>query len=1197
MTDRCIGPYSVQEQLGEGGMGVVYRATDSRDGKTVALKVLSRQALLDDEVKRRFLREADAGLRLVHPNIVRIFEVGEADGEHYISMEYVKGKTLQEAAREGPLSPGRVVEIGIAVGEALREAHQRGVVHRDIKPLNIMLTASGTVKVMDFGLAKIQNTSMLTREGEVLGTVTYMSPEQASGETVDYRTDIFSLGVVLYELLTGSRPFGDEYDMAVVYAILNMEPASIRESRPEVPETLEAIVFKAMRKDLQHRYQNVEELLGDLRRMKAFLDGKRDQMPPVSELVAGAGMEEITGTQTHIGQTPKGTFEAKCAGREHELESLKALLRKADAGEGHTVFISGEAGIGKTRLVTELEQYARTIRLHPVNCRCVFREGLAAYRPFVSAVRDMLTARGLTTARDIEGYFAPRCPGLLPHIATLEQLLRFDPHEEPRIRSRDQLWEALLRLFEAVAHEKTLLLFIDDLHWADEDTLRLLEYLSRNCARLPVFLVGTYRPEDIVAAHGSARHPLEVIEERLLHEGLLSTVRLDRLSEEDIALMVNSLFPGEQFGSGFTRSLFHESAGNPLFVMEILKTLKIEGVIRREAGAYRLSGDLESVGMPSRIQDIVARRVGRLTREEREALEIGAVEGEAFHSGTIGRCLGADRVTVLRTLQALEREYHIIHAQGKVYRFDHAKIRDALYDSISPELRVEYHRLIGEYLQASHAGDPDIAPQIAHHYLEAGEELKALPLFIRAGEHARGLFANGPSIAFFDTAYRIACGHEEFAASPDQKETILNGLGEVNWMLGRHARASEAFTALLAGAAPVRKAELLQKIGAIAQTTGDSEGALSRLAEAARVLEEAGHPDDPSARTVMGKIRVTRARVYKSRGEYDPAIREITEGLELLGEEGHARERADALNDLGNIYEDRSEYVRAQEMFSGSLRLREAIADKKGIAVTYNNLANIHCAQGDYGGAASLFRKSLDIMKEIGYRAGIAGTCNNLGTIYQDQGRYREGLDLQKTALAVREEIGDRPGVAMSHGNIGFLHLDLGEYAAAKDELTTSVTMQETLGMKTLLSATTAWLALATARGGEVDEGLAIARKALSMATELGQTWFEGIASRSAGVILGMKWSGEAGGECRETVYDEALRFLHRSLALFTDGKFEHEAARTSLEIGRLLTAGGHNEEGETHLRRGVDVFQKLGAMGDLDRALQILSPHQTGER
>jgi tetratricopeptide (TPR) repeat protein/predicted Ser/Thr protein kinase len=1194
MDEKLIGHFRIEEQLGEGGMGVVYRAIDTQDGKRVALKVISHHALLDEEVKHRFLREANAGSQLVHPNIVKIYEVGEAEGQHYISMEYIDGKTLQEILKEGPLQPGRVVEIGIAVGEALRAAHEKGIVHRDIKSLNIMISASGDVKVMDFGLAKIQNASMLTREGEILGTVTYMSPEQASGETVDYRTDIFSLGVVLYELLTGKLPFGDQYDMAVVYAILNVEPAAIRETRPEVPEALETIVLKAMRKDLQHRYQNVEELLGDLRRMKAFLDGKRDEMPSALELVAGTGVEEFTSRQTHLSRGPGMTFEAKCAGRETELEKLKALLRKADAGEGHTVLIAGEAGVGKTRLVTELEQYARTIKIHPLNCRCAFQEGSAAYRPFMSAVRDIFTARGLMDRHDLENYFATRSPALIPHLPTLQLFLGATAEEE-EIRSKDQLWEALLKLFEAISHERTFFLFIDDLHWADEESLRLLQYISRNSKHMPVFLIGTYRPEEI-STRGGVTHPLRDLEEELSKEGCLTTVRLDRLTENNIEQMVGSLFPGAQFGKTFVGSLFQESGGNPLFVMEILKLLKTEGVVQAEAGTYRLKGDLESVGMPSRIQDIVVRRVARLGRKEREVLEIGAVEGEVFYSDTIGRCLESNRLTVLRTLQSLERDYHIIRAQGKSYRFDHAKIREALYDAISPELRTEYHRLIGEYVEQEHGDDPEFSPQIALHFMAGGEDRRALPFLIRGGEHARALFANLRAVEFFDQALHIASKEEHVEGGHRMKETevILEGLGEVNTMLGNHDRARDVLTQLLSygGLPPIRRADLLQKMGTIDLSTGNQEEALNRLAEAARLCEEAGGKDNAEARVVLGKVLVTRARVFKGRGEYDAAVKEIDEGLRLLGHEGQLHERADALNDLANICEDRSDYTRAQEIFSESLHLREEIADKKGIAVTYNNLANIFCAQGDYPNAATMFRKSLDLMKEIGYRAGIAGTCNNLGTIYQDQGRFREALDLQKTGLHMREEIGDRPGIAMSIGNIGFVHLDLREFDAAREFLSKSVQMQEELGMKTLLSATTSWLALATAECGDMEGGLRLARKALAIAADLGQKWFEGIASRSVGVILRMKWGLEVENEAKRILYSESLENLRRSFSVFYEGKFEHEAARSSLELGILLDLGGEKSEGGRHRQQAIEVFQKLGAMGDLDRALKSSTHH-----
>jgi len=233
---KRISHYEILEILGEGGMGVVYKALDTEQGKTVALKVMSRRSLQDEEIRRRFLREAQVGTTLVHPNVVKIFEVGEQEGEYFITMEYVEGRTLRHLLKEGPLAPEKVVEIGIAAGEALKEAHNMGIIHRDIKSENIMLTPQGDVKVMDFGLAKVQDASLLTREGQVVGTAAYMSPEQAIGEAFDHRTDIFSLGIVLYELLTGKLPFTAEYELAVIYSIVNEEPIGIRELNEEIPK-------------------------------------------------------------------------------------------------------------------------------------------------------------------------------------------------------------------------------------------------------------------------------------------------------------------------------------------------------------------------------------------------------------------------------------------------------------------------------------------------------------------------------------------------------------------------------------------------------------------------------------------------------------------------------------------------------------------------------------------------------------------------------------------------------------------------------------------------------------------------------------------------------------------------------------------------------------------------------------------------
>jgi tetratricopeptide (TPR) repeat protein len=1192
---ESLGHFKILELLGEGGMGTVYKAVDTRDGRSVALKILSHQSLLDEEIKRRFRREAEAGARLVNPNIVAIYEVGDVEGEHFISMELVEGKTLHQMLKEGPASPAEVVRIGIAVGDALREAHKSGIVHRDIKAANIMVTTGGQVKVMDFGLAKIQNASMLTREGEMLGTVTYMSPEQATGEAVDHRTDIFSLGVVLYELLTGKLPFGDQYDMAVVYSILNVEPAGIRESHPDVPEALETIILKALRKDLQHRYQHVEELLGDLRRMKAFLEGKRDIMPSGVELVAGAELGDAARSAEHLTAAGHGAFEARFSGRDDQLEGLKALLRKADGGEGQTVFIAGEAGIGKTKLVSELEKYARTIKIRPINARCAFREGSVPYRPFVEIVRDLFTARGLNTAGEREEYFRGREPGLLPHLPAIQLFLNVQSGESAPLWSKDQLWEALLRLIQAISRERTVLFFIDDLHWADDETLRLLQYLARNTRQMPVMLIGTYRPEDLVAGSGRV-HTLLEVEPEMLREGCLTVLRLERLKETDINRMISSLFHNAEFGKALVESVYRESEGNPLFVMEIMKLLKMEEVIRSEAGIYRLRSDFEAFSMPSRIQDIVLRRVGRLQRSEREVLEIGAVEGEIFHSDTISRCLDTNRLTILRMLQALERDYHIIHAQGKVYRFDHAKIRDALYESITPELRTEYHLMVGKFLADAYGDDEHIAPNIAHHFLESGERVRAFPFLVTEAGHARKLFANLEAIQAYEQALQICRECRRSELDPMQRDIILEGLGDVCSFIGNHERALENYETLLSGGdlASIKRAEVLQKVGQVHLNKGDNEKALAVLADADRALATAATDagEAPEGIVVRGKSAILRARIYKSRGEYQNAIDLIDKGLGYLGDRGNLHERADALNDLGNIFEDRSEYKSAEEVFRRSLSLREEIADKKGIAVTYNNLANIFCAQGDYANAAAMFKKSLDLMKQIGFRVGIAGTSNNLGTIYQDQGRYRESIDLYKRCLQIREEIGDRPGIAMSYGNLGYAYLDLGEYAVAGEYLEKSVRLQEEIGMKTLLSATIAWLGLAHAGLGEIDRGIELASRALTMASGMHQKWYEGIAQRSLGVILMEKGKTLSPGEERERLLDESLRSIEASLRIFDEGKFEFESGRSSLELARLHLLRGETCSFERCRERAGDVFQKLGAFGQLDRVNGLLATH-----
>jgi TolB-like protein/predicted Ser/Thr protein kinase len=263
------GRYQLIEELGRGGMGVVYKAEDTKLKRTVALKFLPPELTHIPDVKDRFMREAQAAAALDHPNICTVYEFDEAEEKTFISMAYVEGQSLRKKLESGPLKLDEALRIATQVAQGLQIAHRKGIVHRDIKSANIMVTEDNQAKIMDFGLARMSGGTLITKEGMTMGTVTYMSPEQAQGEEVDHRTDIWSFGVVLYEMFGGQLPFKGEQDQAVVYSILNKKPKPLAELRSEIPVSIGQVVDKALEKNPDKRYQQIDELLDDLKSISA----------------------------------------------------------------------------------------------------------------------------------------------------------------------------------------------------------------------------------------------------------------------------------------------------------------------------------------------------------------------------------------------------------------------------------------------------------------------------------------------------------------------------------------------------------------------------------------------------------------------------------------------------------------------------------------------------------------------------------------------------------------------------------------------------------------------------------------------------------------------------------------------------------------------------------------------------------------
>ena len=312
MIGKIISHYKILEEIGSGGMGIVYKAEDINLDRHVALKFLPPELTRDNEARERFIHEAKSASALDHPNVCTVHEIGKTDdNQMFIAMGYYEGETLKDKIAKGPLKLNEALDIAIQIATGLEKAHKKGIVHRDIKPANIFITDDNVVKILDFGLAKLSGQSRLTKTTSTLGTLAYMSPEQTRGEEVDYRTDIWPLGVVLFEILTGKLPFKGVYDSAIMYSILNDSPIPITQYRSDIPSSIEQMIGKALEKDKTQRYQTVQELIQDLRTQIKIKESPKNKsiavLPfvnmsadPDQEYFCDGMTEEIINALSHI---------------------------------------------------------------------------------------------------------------------------------------------------------------------------------------------------------------------------------------------------------------------------------------------------------------------------------------------------------------------------------------------------------------------------------------------------------------------------------------------------------------------------------------------------------------------------------------------------------------------------------------------------------------------------------------------------------------------------------------------------------------------------------------------------------------------------------------------------------------------------------------------------------------------------------
>ena len=1117
-----VGRYEIISLLSAGGMGELYHARDPELGRDVVVKLLPRRGVFHPDAVERFVREARAASALNHPNIVTVYEIGESESGHFIAMELIEGRTLRQLRAESP-SIQTIARIGAQAARALGVAHSAGIIHRDIKPENVMVRDDGYVKVLDFGIAQLATTSMgdpetrITQPGVVVGTMRYMSPEQAQGNQVTSASDMFSLGIVLYELAAGRHPFDASSDMAVLSAIILRDALPPSRINSRVPPVFDALVMRMLTKDATQRPDAAE----------------------VADILEGILTLQTSGRHASTAVvTQSGVI-----GREAELEALTQAFVAARSGRASMMCVSGEPGIGKTTLIEAFLRSLSGSQPHVVALgRCSERlAGSEAYLPLLDAIDDLLHDDRAVDAASAFHKLAPTWCRMLNGTASADT----DGDSSPA-QSQERMKRELAAFLGQVSSNEPVVLLIEDIHWADISTVDVLGYVLTRLRDSRFLTVATYRPAELQMS----AHPFLALKLDLQTRGAAREIPLAFLSEEYVGRFIADRFPGNRFPREFTTLIHSRTEGSPLFVEDLLRYLKSRGdIVPMVGGGWEIPGSLPHLehDIPESMRSMVQRKIGQLDAGDRNLLATASIQGHSFDSTVVAKALRTDTAEVEDRLENLDRVHGFVRRAGERefpsgevsgrYRFVHVLYQNALYGALSISRRVALSKAVGEAMLEAHGGNPGSAAAELGFLFETGRELeRAAGYFALAAESAVGVFA-------FDEASRLA--HRGIALLGRQTPTPeLRALElGLQLVLGSAAAVVGGYAASDAKAAMDRALVLAEELGNAPQLAPAFWGLYAYNLVSGQIAK---------AHEIC-----LRALAIASEHKGEMALMTAHTGtgiaLRFMGRYSEAVEHFDKAAAIYDPSKQR-EYLASYHMDPGVFCLAE-------MTRTYWALGQVDKALATLARTVEIARSSPD-PRTIAFSMLMGSVLHHMMREPENTLRYSsEGI-----AITDEHEIAqERAWITTAHG---WALTMLGQVDQGIEELETSLAMRRRMNADLDLPYALIQLSDGYAKRGDIDRARSVLLEAIEAGNRYEDRWAEADVYRALG-DLSLRKSGTDDDDASELDRIEeaevkanaAEGYYWKAIDIAREQGTKSFELRAAVSLGRLMEMTGRAQE------------------------------------